>query len=106
MRNALCTLFLSLSLSATAAAGTLINLEEAAEVMALSLQLNGKSSARVYARICDDCELLALQADASTRIERGRSLLSLEQAAQLKDRGATVLFDPATLRITRILYWN
>lgn len=90
----------------TVIGGTLINLEEAAEVTQLQIRIDGSGGSRIYARICDNCELLALRADSSTRIERARQRISLQQAADLKNKGATVLFDPATLRVTRIIYWN
>ena len=70
------------------------------------MQLDGISAGRVYTRICDECELLVLRADNRTRVQRGRALLSLEQAAEVNDKGATVLFDPSSLRITRIIFWN
>ena len=85
---------------------TLINVEEAAEITRLQLRLDGSQSSRIYARICDNCELLTLRANSNTLIERGRTQLSLKQAASLKDKGATVLFNPATLQVTRIIFWN
>ncbi|MDH3588994.1 MAG: hypothetical protein OEQ74_06290 [Gammaproteobacteria bacterium] len=88
------------------AAETLINIEEAAEMTSFKLQLDGKTSGRVYARVCDDCALLTLRADNATSIERGRVRISLEQAAAFDEKGATVLFDPSSLRITRIIFWN
>ena len=88
------------------AAETLINIEEAAEMTSFKLQLDGKTSGRVYARVCDECELLTLRADNATRIERGRARISLEQASAIDEKGATVLFDPSSLRITRIIFWN
>ncbi len=90
----------------TGVTGTLINIEEAAEVSRLELQLDSPTAGRIYARICDNCELLTLRADSNTRIERGRARLSLDQAAGLRGKGATVLFNPNTLKITRILFWN
>ena len=90
----------------TGVSGTLINLEEAAEVSRLEMRLDGANAGRIYARMCDDCELLTLRANNETRITRGRELLSLDQAAALKNKGATVLFDPSTRQITRILFWN
>lgn len=98
---------LALAVLATGAqAATLINLEEAAEVQELRINKLSAASGYVYARICDQCELLRLQIDASSRIQRNRQPLDLEQAFALRGKGATVLFDPATRTVTRILYWN
>jgi len=85
---------------------TLINIEEAAEVSALVMHLDSPAAGRIFARVCDDCELLTLRANSKTRIKRGQKFLSLDQAAALKAKGATVLFNPSTLRITRIIFWN
>ena len=85
---------------------TLINLEEAAEIAELEILTQGTSAGVIYGRICDDCELLRLSVDAGTRITRQRAFLSLDQAAALRGQGATVLFDPATRKVTRIIFWN
>lgn len=107
MKHLLFGLVALLALATSAGmAETLVNLEEAAEVSQLNLRIDGSGGSRIYARICDYCELLALRADSNTRIERNRQRISLSQAAALKNKGATVLFDPATLQVTRIIYWN
>ena len=96
---------LAISLN-TGVTETLVNIEEAAEVTRLKIRLDGPSTSRIYARICDNCELLTLRADSNTQILRGRTRLSLDQAASIKDKGATVLFNPTTLQVTRIIFWN
>lgn len=93
-------------LGAAAHADTLINLEEAAEVQDLRINRDGPASGHVYARICDQCELLRLRIDSDSRIQRARQPLALDDAALLRGKGATVLFDPVTQKVTRILYWN
>ena len=98
-----CVLLLS---GASAAAQTVINLEEAAEVEKLEILLNGTSQGVVYAGVCDYCKRLRLTLDANTDIRRQRRALTLEQAAAVRDAGATVLFDPSTNRVTRIKFWN
>ena len=85
---------------------TVINLEEAAEIEELEILTQGTSAGVIYGRICDDCELLRLNVGAGTRITRQRTVLTLEQAAAVRDKGATVLFDPATRNVTRIIFWN
>ena len=90
----------------TGTSGTLINIEEAAEVTNLQLRLDGSERSLIYARICDECELLTLRADSKTLIKRGQTRLSLEQAAGLRDKGATVLFNPTNFKVTRIIFWN
>ena len=90
----------------TGVTDTLINVEEAAEITSLQLRLDSPGTSRIFARICDNCELLTLRANSKTLIQRGQSRLSLDQAAKLKDKGATVLFNPTTLQVTRIIFWN
>ena len=85
---------------------TLINLEEAAEIESLEILSQGSSAGVIYGRICDACELLRLSVDAGTSITRQRASLSLADAAALRGQGATVLFDPATRKVTRIIFWN
>ena len=86
--------------------GELINIEEAAEVSDLSLKLTSNNRARIYASICDQCKLLSLEVTQDTIIMRGGQRLSLEDAQLIGKAGATVLFTPETLEVTRILYWQ
>ncbi|MBT8132046.1 MAG: hypothetical protein KJO35_07245 [Gammaproteobacteria bacterium] len=101
------TLVLAAAISpVTGLSKTLINIEQAAEISNLTLRLNNQGIARISTRICDQCELITLQADASASIKRGQTHLSLQQAATLKNKGATVIYNPATLQVTRIIFWN
>ncbi len=95
-----------LALTPALQAQTLVNLEEAAEVESLELRLDSSGSGTVYARACDYCDLLALRVNSRTEVRRGRALISLEEAGRVRDTGATVLFDPATLQVTRIIFWK
>ncbi|MEL7449661.1 MAG: hypothetical protein AAFN78_10655 [Pseudomonadota bacterium] len=104
--NLLLALCLALPSLAQAGRGELINLEEAAEVSDLSLSILSNNTATVYARICDQCELLSLQVSERTEIRRGAQRMTLQEAAGIIKAGATVLFDPKTLEVTRILYWQ
>lgn len=106
MNRLLTALLATFALCSAANTETLINLEEAAEVEDLRINIDGGSSAYIYARICDACELLKLRLDGNSRIRRGRQALGVADAAALRGKGATVLFNPQTLQITRILYWN
>lgn len=99
-------LCLVLAMSGLAHSATLINLEEAAEVSDLRINTDGVASGFVYARICDACELLKLRLGNDSRILRKRQPLHLDDAQALRGKGATVMFDPQTLKITRIIYWN
>ena len=104
------SLMLALSLAlpslSQAGRGEMINLEEAAEVSDLSLRVLSGNRAVVYASICDQCELLSLQVTEKTEIRRGSERMTLRQAAGITKAGATVLFNPDTLEVTRILYWQ
>ncbi len=96
-----------LFLAASAWAGpTLINVEEAAEIERLEILSQGSGAGVIYGRICDACELLRLSVGADTRIVRQRNTLTLAEAAALRGKGATVLFDPVTRKVTRIIFWN
>lgn len=106
MKRWLAILCLACAATVMAHAGTLINLEEAAEIEELRINADGASSAYIYARICDGCELLKLRLDNGSRILRARQSLTIADAVALRGKGATVLFDPQTMTVTRILYWN
>ncbi len=102
----LLTFSLALPSLTQAGRGEMINLEEAAEVSELSLRILSNNRATVYASICDECELLSLQVTEKTEIRRGGQRMTLQEAANIVRAGATVLFDPNTLEVTRILYWQ
>jgi hypothetical protein len=109
MRLALLAL-LTLALAATApvtplaaAPKSLAVIEYAAECPTLDLLLTSPTSGVIRARRCDDCPLLRLDVDANTAVYRGRQLVPLSEADNNRDRGATVMFDPKTRRVTRIL---
>lgn len=76
--------------------------EEAAEVRELDLRLSSADRGRIVARLCDYCELLSLEVDARTRVLLDGATVSLEVAKQNRARGATVFFDPKTMRVLRI----
>ncbi|MBT8143822.1 MAG: hypothetical protein KJO55_03915 [Gammaproteobacteria bacterium] len=90
---------------AYAAAPPIVALEEAAEITQLRIQQQAADRAVVYGRMCDYCETLRLTIDADTTILRRGNRLNLTQATQLRS-GATVLFDPASRRVTRVIFWN
>ena len=102
----LLTFSLALPSLTQAGRGEMINLEEAAEVSELSLRVLSNNRATIYASICDECELLSLQVTEKTEIRRGAQRMTLQQAAGITKAGATVLFKPDTLEVTRILYWQ
>ncbi|MEM9057991.1 MAG: hypothetical protein AAGD86_10965 [Pseudomonadota bacterium] len=103
------TLLLSLPLSGLAqqgGRGAMVAVEEAAEISALTLRVASNNRALIYASICDDCPLLTLEVTENTLIQRGGQRLTLAQAERLGEAGATVLFSPQSLEVTRILYWQ
>lgn len=88
------------------AADSIVLVEEAAEVSRLELQPGSGDGTRIYARICDHCEMLSLRIGQGTSVFRRKTPITLTQATQLRGVGATVLFDPQTRDITRIIFWR
>ncbi len=99
--------FLALALAAAGTAsanGKVFEIvEHAAEVM--ELELTADTRQLIYARRCDECPTVALSLDPQTRVFDGRRLISLGMATAFQKRGGTIFFDPATRKITRIVYW-
>ena len=95
-------------IGATAGAGLAppVNLEEAAESANLDIRLFSAESGRIVAKACDYCESMFLTVNAATRVYLARQLVPLRRAEELADGGATVLYDPHTLIVTRIMLWN
>ena len=89
-----------------AAPRTLRAVEQAAESPSLDLDLSSSTSGQVIARLCDGCELLTLQVNAATAVFLHGARATLQLAAERKDQGATVFFDPATLIVNRIVLWD
>lgn len=87
----------------TARPGYMKILEHAAETSYLDLALTSSTSGTIRARRCDDCEEMTLRVDANTVVLQNGQRLSLLDAERIRDRGATVMFDPDTLMVTRIL---
>ena len=101
--------YLALLLASVAqAAGprTLRVLEEAAESSLLDISLSTDSDGRVLARLCDSCELLTLSVNESTQVFLGGAPATLRMAVENRARGATVIFDPESRVVKRILLWN
>lgn len=80
-------------------------LEGAAEVSSLKLSLDAAGNGVVYARECDQCPVQQLSIKPSTRFYVDDSQLHVGQLADFDGKGATVLFDPVTKIVTRIVYW-
>lgn len=97
---------LALGPARAAAEGGLRHLEYAAEAESLDIFVVDDSRARINARRCDYCELLTLTVDAQTRILMDGVQVTVQDAERVRNDGATVLFDPETRRVTRILLWH
>jgi hypothetical protein len=98
-------LTLAIASSAALAAGPRFVeiIEHAAECPSLDLLLTSSTSGVIRARRCDNCPLLTLDVDENTAVYRQGTSTTLLEADNNRDRGATVMFDPETLRVTRIL---
>ena len=77
--------------------------EHAAESSFLDLSLTSSTSGTIRAKRCDYCKELTLQVTADTLVVQGNTKITLIDADQNRYLGATVLFDPETMTVTRIL---
>jgi hypothetical protein len=80
--------------------------EDAAESAFLDINLSSATQGQILARLCDRCELLTLEVDASTIVLLDGARKTLETAVERKDRGATVIFDHDTRIVKRIVLWD
>ncbi len=87
-------------------ASTMRHLEYAAETQSLDIFVVNDSTARINARRCDYCELLTLNVTPQSVILMQGTRMTVRDAERLRNDGATVLFDPETLEVTRILLWH
>ncbi|NND65337.1 MAG: hypothetical protein HKM24_05165 [Gammaproteobacteria bacterium] len=84
-------------------------IEGAAEVAKLDIKVSGEGEGYTYVRICDECDSVRLQLDAKTRLQiysratRSKTATDLANLKQFLGHNATVLFNPNTNRITRIV---
>src|SRR5262245_14830308 len=85
---------------------TLRAVEQAAESASLDIDLDSSTGGHVTTRLCDRCELLTLQVTKDTAVFLHGARATLQFAAERKDQGATVFFDPSTLIVTRIVLWD
>ncbi len=95
-----------LATGASAADFAMVQIEEAAEVSRLELQPGAGDGTYIYARVCDQCEMLSLRIGDDTEVFRRRSPITMASATRLRGIGATVLFDPKTNDVTRIIFWR
>lgn len=96
------TLAAVLSVAVFSAHAYLDVLEGAAEVSSLELKTSAQQT--VYARACDECQMLTLSVGPQTMFYDGKRRVTLADVAQ-QQRGATVFFDPQTYKVMRIRFW-
>lgn len=96
-------LFAALVLPAHAVPPQMRMVEEAAEVQRLDIHLSSGTSGSITVRECDYCELRSLSINAGTRVFLDRQQVPLSTVEKYRDEGATILFDPRTGVVTRIL---
>ena len=104
MSRLIFALLLAGSAAAASAANTYFELiEYAAEVERLELATSPVQL--LYARRCDESPMLALSVGPDSQVFDGKSRITLAAAARFTNRGGTVLFEPQTRRVTRIIFW-
>lgn len=99
-------LVLAALLIAGQASATLEHVEYAAEAESLDIFVVDDANGRINARRCDFCELLTLTVTPNTRILLDGRPVGVLDAERYRNDGATVLFDPETREVTRILLWH
>lgn len=60
----------------------------------------------VYVKRCDQCAVTGVTFHSQTRFFDGDRVISADAAEKLGQRGATLLFDPETRYVTRVVYWS
>ena len=63
------------------------------------------SGGTIFVKRCDQCTSLAVTFRAQTRFFDGDRPITAAKAEQIVDRGATVLFDPDSRDVVRVIFW-
>ncbi|MFK8032128.1 MAG: hypothetical protein AB8G18_18000 [Gammaproteobacteria bacterium] len=96
---------LMLALCASAGAQLMEAQEYAAEMEIAEFGNAPTAGGLVYIKRCDQCPKTGVTFRAQTRFFDGRRAISAVAAERLAERGATLLFDPETRYVTRVIYW-
>ncbi len=81
-------------------------IEQAVEMPAFAVRLDGANRAQVTARPCDHCAVVTLEIDADTKLSHHGQALALDTLNQATARGATLFYLPESGRVTRIQLWH
>ncbi len=103
---ALMTLVSSGGLLGAAASAQLMEMKEyAAELATPEFGKAPTTGGLIYVKRCDGCPTMGVTFRAQTQFKDGKRTITAVAAEQLSDRGATLLFDPITRYVTRVIYW-
>ncbi len=82
----------------------ILMIEDAIEAESLQININDSLDGYVIARQCSTCPKVKLKIDKTTQaIKRGK-VIHLHQANQLNGKFATIIFDPKTKLVKRIIW--
>ncbi len=79
--------------------------EHAAEILNLDLGNAPSTNGLIYVRRCDSCNQVGVSFRAQTRFYDGKRPISAVAAEALAGRGATVLYEPGSRYVTRVIFW-
>ncbi len=79
--------------------------EYAAELRTTEFGNAPTSGGLIYVRRCDGCPVMGVTFRPQTLFQDGRRTITAAAAEKITTRGATVLFDPETRYVTRVIYW-
>lgn len=97
---------LAVGLAAAGSSAQLMEAKEyAAEISRFEFGNAPTTNGLIFVRRCDQCAETGVSFRAQTQYFDGRRAITAEAAEQLSDRGATVMFDPGSRYVTRVVFW-
>jgi len=79
--------------------------EYAAELATTKFGKAPTTGGLIYVKRCDGCPTMGVTFRAQTQFLDGKRSITAVAAERLSNRGATLLFDPKTRYVTRVIYW-
>ncbi len=92
-------------LSAGSTAQLLEAKEYAAELNNVEFGSAPTTNSLIFVKRCDQCSRLGVSFRAQTQFFDGKRSITAVAAEKLTGRGATVLFDPDSRYISRVIFW-
>ncbi len=96
--------YLSLFTLPLAGQAEILMLEDAIESESLQISINDSLDGYVITKQCSTCPKLKLKIDRTTQAIKQGKVIHLHQANQLNGKYATIIFDPRTKLVKRIIW--